>query len=469
MYYFLQLLILVLPWFALSPWNKVFGMPGGYIYAALSGLFIVILVVNRPGLIKWDNIKNTPLIIPMLIFLVANVLSFVWASLSHGTGAFWSNNFKELSYLVFAVGYYWAVVNFLNNSEKLVGSVKIFLISISFAAIYGIGKLVLFMLGSPAGHAQPWTVPRLLAPAGEAQVMGGLIITLLPLAVAVVLYRIKYFSAFWGFLAAGIMLFTLVATFSAGAWIGFATAFVILLLWMPFYGFRQAFSLFLVFILVSSAIFIIDRSIHPGYLRGFDSITVKITGQPQRLSVKQDNQKDRLKLETPNKTDAKDVSMSPDLIAAKYQESVFSKVERSWFRAALWDMFKSSPVFGVGTGNFEKLYDKYRPGGTPQLPYTPKPHNQYMEILAETGLAGALAFCLIIVNLLGLLFQQWFVLSENGKKLVLGLAASLIAVAVQGYVFGILVHIQVWLLLALTISAISTCRYHGTNIYRGET
>ncbi len=469
MYYFLQLLILVLPWFALSPWHKVFGIPGGYIYAALSGLFIVILIVNRPGLIKWNNIKNTPLIIPMLIFLGANILSFIWTLLSQGPEAFWINNFKEFSYLVFAVAYYWAVVNFLNNSEKLVGSIRVFLISLNLAALYGIGKLVMFMLGSPLGQAQPWTVPRLLAPAGEAQVMGSLMITLLPLAAAIVLYRIKLFSSFSGFLSAVILLFTMIATFSAGAWIGLVMALIVLLVWVPLYDFRQGISLFMVFVLVSSAVFFVDRTIHPGYLKGFDSIIVKITGQSQKLSVKPDEQTGRLKLETPNASNAGDASKRADIKAARYQESVFSKVERSWFRAALWDMFKSSPAFGVGTGNFEKQYNKYRPEGTPELPYTPKPHNQYMEILAETGLAGALAFFLIIINLFGLLYQQWFVLSENGKKLVLGLVASLIAVAVQGYVFGILVHIQVWLLLALTVSATSTCRYHGTNIYRGET
>lgn len=426
---FFYFLIFSIPYLALSPWQRVAGVPTGIFFAGLVMCFVLGMAVQKPHLLKWKRIKRTPLIIPLLFFVAANLVSLARVIFSAGPGGLYLNNLKETGYLLFAVIFYWAAVNFIDNREKLTRSVQVFIAASTVASLYGIIRLFLHMLGLPLGSAQPWTVPRLLGTAGEAQVFGGLVITILPLAVASLLFQIPIFKAPGKYFAVLVLLAALVMTFAAGPWAGFGLSLIFLILWIRYYNLKRLLSLVLVFLVVGLGMVLLDRTVYPHYLEGFRSVTYKITGEAPAPG------------EFNNKNTDK-----------KYLESVFSKVERSWFRTALWKMFKSSPVFGVGPGNFEQLYNEFRPEGTPSPPYVPKPHNQYLEILAETGLIGLLAFGSVIVNLIFLVFQGWPRSAGDDRKLLVGLVACLIAVGVHGYSFGILVHIQVWLLVALIAS-----------------
>lgn len=487
MNYLFYLLVFLIPWLALSPWQKVLGVPGGYIFVALVMLFILALLIDNPRKFCWKNIKNTPLMVPLAFFIAANAASLLRILILEGPVGFWGNNFKEVSYLVFAVLFYWAAVNFLTDEQKIIDTVKVFLAGAVFACLIGILKLILYIYGSPLGVAQPWTVPRLLAPAGESQVLGGFIITLLPVVLAVLLYRISFFKVVPSIFNASVLLLALIMTFSAGAWAGFAVALFLLFIALGFYNLRQVLPVVLVFVLAGSVVVTVDKTIYPGYLKGFESITRKFTEKPAE-SVNNQNKEPAEKAEgqkteegpktiegqnTVEGQKTAEVQQSKNssglLNPAAFEEnpefdqSVLSGVERNWFRAALWSMFKSSPVLGVGPGNFEKLYVKHRPEGTPAPPFIPKPHNQYMEILAETGLLGSLAFMTVIISLFATVLTGWSALSLNNRKFMVGLVTSLAAVGVHGYAFGILVHIQIWLLAAL-ISAVALLQNRGFTI-----
>lgn len=471
MEYFFYLLVFTIPWLALSPWQTVMGVPGGYIFVAMVMLFNLFLIIDNSRLIRWKNIKNMPLVIPLVFFLVANIVSLLRIFLLEGSGGLWGNNFKEVGYLFFAVLFYWGVVNFVNDEQKVRNTIRFFVAGAVLACLIGMLKLVLYMYGLPMGVAQTWTVPRLLAPAGESQVLGGFIITLLPLVLALILYRISYFKVLTGILSAFILLLALVMTFSAGAWAGFAAALVILLSMIGFYNLKQVLPVLLVFALTASSLFVIDKTAYPGYFKGFESITRKITGQfgssVSRLTSETKAAQNTVdvppKVETSKPVENLTVDPAVQLGHPKFDESVFSGAERSWFRGALWRMFKSSPVFGVGPGNFEKLYVEYRPEGAPVPLYNTKPHNQYMEILAETGLVGSLTFVSVIISIFSGIFTAWPGLSVGNRKLLAGLMASLAAVGVHGYAFGILVHIQIWLLVGL-ISVVTAFQNRGFTI-----
>ena len=62
-----------------------------------------------------------------------------------------------------------------------------------------------------------------------------------------------------------------------------------------------------------------------------------------------------------------------------------------------WTMFTANPVFGVGVGNFNTLYDYYaRQLGLGQNVETESAHNLYLQIAAERGIVGFLSFAGII-------------------------------------------------------------------------
>lgn len=459
---YLYVLIFLLPYLALSPWNKVKGMPGGIIFVCLVAVFVIGVIIDRPYLFSWQAIKKTPLIVPLGIFIVANVMSLISVLLFKGKSFLWANNFKEIGYLIFATVFYWAVHVFTTEDKKLKQVLKVFLLSFTAASLYCIIRLLSYMAGLSFGFAQPWTVPRLTAPGGESQVMGGFIITVLPLAIAAILYNLSLFKKLASTFLSIILLTALIMTFSAGAWLGFGMAMVFLAVWFNYYNAKSVLICLLVFCLAGSAIILIDKTIYPGYLEGFISISQKISGDvSQAEDIKNRKVEDVLTENLKNGTPKSQSTVSQVQKSQvqksqenkedqpKYAESIYSNVERIRFRQALWAMFKSSPLLGVGPGNFEVLYEKYRPDGAPKPNYLPKPHNQYMEILAEIGIVGFASFLVIVVNIIYLFAESWYCVSEEDKKLLLGLMASLFAVAVHGYVFGILVHIQMWLLLAL--------------------
>ena len=68
-----------------------------------------------------------------------------------------------------------------------------------------------------------------------------------------------------------------------------------------------------------------------------------------------------------------------------------------------WEVFTGHPVIGVGIGNFQVVESHYvlRPGAIDRIQYlTDVPylvHNTYLQLLAESGVIGLVAFLLVIV------------------------------------------------------------------------
>ncbi|MDT3700868.1 MAG: O-antigen ligase family protein [Thermincola sp.] len=445
MVYYLYLLIAVTPFLAVSPWLKWHGVPTGVIFGGLVGLLVIGTVIRSPELLRWQQIKKTPLVIPLILFFTANLLSTLWNVASRRMQMLQLSTAQELVYLLFATVFYWALVNSLDSRQKIYQSLQAFLTGAAVAAIYGLVKFYQVLAAAEFPLSDP-TAVRLYGTAGEPQVFGGFLITLLPLLAAAILYKLNFTRPLFYYPAAVLLLLALTATFSAGALAGFGVAVILLLLFIPYYNFRQLVSLGLIFVLVGSLIFGLATAF-PGYSSAFKAVTYKFTAQMpafEKLREQGDTS-----LEGTYKALQKSESDSP-AIDSKYLPSVRSKAERTWFRAALWNMFQSSPVLGIGPGNFGPLYDSFRPLGSESPPYVPKPHNQYLEILAETGLIGGVAFLWVLGSLGRLLYQCWQAANPEDRRLLLGLAASLAAVGVHAYSFGILVHIQVWLLLAIT-------------------
>lgn len=444
MNYYFYLLVFLIPFLILSPLQKVMGVPGGFIYAGLASFLILGLLIEKPERLKLRKILRTPLITPLILFFGATLISFANTVIRTGMKGVQADNLMEIGYLAFAIVFYWAAVTFIDEREKLIASIKAFAVGAVTASLYGLVRMFLAMVGSQYGSYYDWTVPRLAATAGEPQVFGGFIISVLPIFVAVMLYKIRGFGVTPSRLVVLTLLLALVLTYSAGAWAGFGLALVVLAACFTYYNFKSVLSVAVIFSLVALSLVLVDKTIYPHYFEAFSSIGYKIIGKvppPEKFEGKGTYE-----------TLAEYSLPSPDSKDAKYLQSLRSKVERSWFRTALWEMFKSSPVLGVGPGNFGPLYRQFRPPGSEDPPYIPKPHNQYLEVLAETGIVGALAFGLVLIKLFLHILSAWLKASGENRKILAGLVASLLAVGVHGYSFGILVHLQVWLLLAITMA-----------------
>lgn len=62
--------------------------------------------------------------------------------------------------------------------------------------------------------------------------------------------------------------------------------------------------------------------------------------------------------------------------------------QRITFARNSWEIIKSHPIVGVGTGDFKNEYEKINQARTPSMPNTVNPHNMYVLVGAQLGLAG---------------------------------------------------------------------------------
>lgn len=112
--------------------------------------------------------------------------------------------------------------------------------------------------------------------------------------------------------------------------------------------------------------------------------------------------------------------------------------------------YRQSPVFGIGLGNYGPWATDY-PDETPKTGW-PIVNNQYIELLAETGIVGVAAFALII---LFLIFRTFVALKYAHdlflKSVLIGLFAAFIGILIQYNFMSTLYIIHIWILIGLIV------------------
>jgi hypothetical protein len=129
---------------------------------------------------------------------------------------------------------------------------------------------------------------------------------------------------------------------------------------------------------------------------------------------------------------------------------------RIWALQAGWGMWLDHPVLGVGLGRFADVFREYAP---PSRYYIERlvAHNSWMEILAETGLLGFIAWCgMAIVTA-----REWFTSSQEvcnneGKVVRAFVGAGLFSLFVASLVLNVHFNKFLWLFvfLAFRIKAV---------------
>ena len=136
-----------------------------------------------------------------------------------------------------------------------------------------------------------------------------------------------------------------------------------------------------------------------------------------------------------------------DVRKVKVTPENWAIVERMANWQAAWTMFNDRPVVGVGIGNFGAAYPDYAPGRWVNL--TGHAHNYYLNVLAETGLPGLMAYLALLTAVLIYTGRVLFLArSHPGVRegpisqygLALGVFGAMVALSAQNLVDSLYVH-----------------------------
>ena len=131
-------------------------------------------------------------------------------------------------------------------------------------------------------------------------------------------------------------------------------------------------------------------------------------------------------------------------------------------------MFKENPIFGVGFGNYGLHYWEFATdlgleASATQINYGPSSrmaHSLYIEILSETGLFGLLTFLLFFSTLFIEMFRirkifDTYAIQTNWSSWVTALSMSVLTFLISGmFLHGIFFR-YIWILIGLAMAAIS--------------
>ncbi|MGE0131425.1 MAG: O-antigen ligase family protein [Blastocatellales bacterium] len=120
-------------------------------------------------------------------------------------------------------------------------------------------------------------------------------------------------------------------------------------------------------------------------------------------------------------------------VTIKQGASEYSVVTRVEYWRASWQMFLDHPMLGVGLGAFPAIYPSY---GRSSAKYErlEQAHNDYLQLLTDAGLAGAMIGLWSLVEIVRVARAQWRELEKFRSRDR--------AVVIGGYtaVFGLLIH-----------------------------
>ena len=353
--YGLYLLILAVPFGSVKEITV-----SGFTVGAAEALVGLVLAawLARMVAVREVRITHPPLLLPLLIFLGAILLSLTGTlSLKY--------SFKEILKWVEVLGIYLFMANAIEKEQARV--------VVIFMLLAGIGQALLgfyqFLgrVGPPAFVIFGGFV-RAYGTFEQPNPYGGYLGLVLPLAFGVLMGNGKlrcwrYWILDIGRLVAVLGLATMAAallmSWSRGAWLGFAVAFVL----MNLAHSRRTAALFVsLCLLISLGLLLGSFQVVP------QSIIQRVTAFLPYLRVL-------------------------DVRGVKLTDANYAVMERLAHWQAAWGMFNDRPWLGVGIGNYEPVYPAYALQGWPLA--LGHAHNYYLNIAAEAGLIGLTAYLVL--------------------------------------------------------------------------
>lgn len=218
-------------------------------------------------------------------------------------------------------------------------------------------------------------------------------------------------GAILALVAAGVLGAGLLVSWSRGAWLGFAAAFAVLLLFAPR---RRWLGVALVVLVVAGLWAGIVTGLAP------DSLVARITDFAQ------------------------DLTGFEDVRGRAISDENYAVVERLAHWQAAISMANESPWLGVGFGNYEIAYPRHALVNWPLA--LGHAHNYYLNLLAETGIVGLAAYLLAWAMILALTLRALRRNDGLRRGIVLGLLGAWAHLAVHSlfdklYVNNLFLHL----------------------------
>jgi O-antigen ligase len=145
-----------------------------------------------------------------------------------------------------------------------------------------------------------------------------------------------------------------------------------------------------------------------------------------------------------------------DIAAIEITDANYASLERLAHWQSALAMWRDHPWTGIGLGNYEAVYARY---ALPKWPYAlGHAHNYYLNIAAETGLPGLLAY-LTLWALASL--QAWRAVrrasSAYDRALALGALGMIVHVSVHNVVDNLWVH-NMYIHVAIVLGLVQALR-----------
>jgi O-antigen ligase len=362
---------------------------------------------------KEVRFKKMPIIIPLLLFLLVNLLSFTQAVNLFRAGTVFT--FTLLAILICL-----AITNLVTTKEKLNNLIMALFLSCFVVTAFGLFQFAGDLLGLPSSitglrdlyNSKIFGFPRVHSTALEPLYFANYLLIPLCLALSLLFGKIKKIKWFWLLIIIILGLTNFILALSRAAYIALAFSLLIIII----YQFKHLFSLkriifFAVVVLAVYFLFIRVFNLTGDFTLYFDKFIAQATGI---------------------------------FTGASY-------TDRADTMNQAWAMFKAHPYLGVGTGNFGPQAAWYSLV-TPEKGWLIV-NSEFLEIMAETGIFGLAFFLLILLALFAKSIEA--IQKAKGsflKAVMIGLLAAFIGVIIQYQTFSILYIIHVFFLFGLMMA-----------------
>jgi O-antigen ligase len=144
---------------------------------------------------------------------------------------------------------------------------------------------------------------------------------------------------------------------------------------------------------------------------------------------------------------------------------------RQYLNKKSWSAFRQSPLVGVGPGLYKDSVAEVElpdilEGANRDYSKTSS-HNSYLALLAESGLAGSLPYCLLLVTLLARGSIGTLTLTRAGHTWALAAFVSFVSMSIQMWAMSTLTTTTVWFVYGLVAAVVVAAKQemrlrHGT-------
>jgi len=421
--FFLVPLILT-PWnYELFEFNK---MMLTYLFTTIIVAAWLVKMVAEKRLI----LQRTILCTPLILFLGSQIISTIYSIDRHTS--FWGyysrcngGLFSTISYLLL----YWAYVSNMNK-EKTLQTIRYTLYATALVALYGIAE----HFGIDAEFWVQKVQERVFSTLGQPNWLAAWLVALIPLTWALIFGKEKLFKKkllpFLGYGFLVIFYLCLLYTKSRSGLFGLAVAYAAFWGLIGLINLKQLKKLIKPFVIFNLILVIITAIAGTPWTPQAGQLINKFRPQP-----------------TPEPEEA--------TISAESEPAPFIS-ESGDIRKIVWqgaiDVWKDYPIFGTGVETFGYSYYWHRPRAHNDvsewdLLYN-KAHNEYLTILANTGLVGLITY----LGLIGV-FIIWFLRRGIKNSLVIALFAGYVSILITNF-FGfsvVAVNLLFFLMPAMAI------------------